>query len=329
MPIEDLSYSSLEHIRRKVRKLTSSPSTNQLTDADIDYYVNTFVLYSYPEDIKLFNLKKTIKFFTQPNIDTYSTNLLTDTDPLYNFKNRYSFTGEPAYVGGVRAIFTQDRSQFYRAYPFVNYSYTIGYGDGIIDSYSGVLPSIPILRNNVLFTSIDASNNGLTVIDDGAGNLTESTGIVGAINYITGVYSFAYSNPPAVQEEIKAKTVPYNPSIPTVICFFDNSFILRPVPDEVYAVSLEVYKRPDQLLDTGDMPELSQHWEYIAYGATKKIFEDRRDLDSKQEIMPAFEEQEQLIRSKSTMQLSEQRVSTIYEDKSFFGNPNFPFTGRF
>jgi hypothetical protein len=325
MPIEDLNYSSLAEIRKKVRTLTSSPSVNQLTDAKIDHYINTFVLYSFPEDIKLFNLKKTITFYTKPNIDTYETNLTDPNEPLYNFKNRYSFTGEPAYINGVRCLFTQDRSQFFRLYPFVNYAQTIGYGDSINTTFSGTLQNIPVLRGNVTLSSVDNNGDALQVWDDGEGVLNGDVTSPGTIDYVTGAYNFTFTLAPGAAEEVKSKTVPYNPSLPLVLLFFDAKFMLRPIPDDVYAVNLEVYARPSELLDATDMPELSQHWEYIAYGASKKIFEDRRDPESKAEIMDAFKELEEQVRTKSTMQLSEQRASTIYSDKKYFGYLNFPW----
>ena len=39
----------LQTIRTKVRRLTRSLSPAQLTDAQIDEYINTFVLYDFPE----------------------------------------------------------------------------------------------------------------------------------------------------------------------------------------------------------------------------------------------------------------------------------------
>ena len=43
-----MANATLGAIRNKVRLLTHSPSTAQLADADIDQYVNTFILYDFP-----------------------------------------------------------------------------------------------------------------------------------------------------------------------------------------------------------------------------------------------------------------------------------------
>jgi hypothetical protein len=79
------------------------------------------------------------------------------------------------------------------------------------------------------------------------------------------------------------------------------------------------------MLTNATMPELSQWWQYIAYGAAKKIFEDRMDMESVQLIMPEFKKQEALVNRRTIDQLSKERASTIYTEMSvsladFFNN---------
>jgi hypothetical protein len=45
---ENMADSTLGAIRTKVRRLTRSPNTAQITDNQIDEYVNTFILYDFP-----------------------------------------------------------------------------------------------------------------------------------------------------------------------------------------------------------------------------------------------------------------------------------------
>lgn len=63
---------TLNDIRLKVRRITKSTSQNQITDQQIDDYVNTFYIYDFPEHLRTFNLRQNLTFMTQPNIDTYS-----------------------------------------------------------------------------------------------------------------------------------------------------------------------------------------------------------------------------------------------------------------
>jgi len=97
--------------------------------------------------------------------------------------------------------------------------------------------------------------------------------------------------------------------------YFEDKFILRPIPDMAYKVELEAYLRPTELLTTASMPELSQWWQYIAYGAAKKVFEDRMDMESIQLIMPEFKNQERLINRKTIVQQSNERTATIFTEQ--------------
>ena len=106
------------------------------------------------------------------------------------------------------------------------------------------------------------------------------------------------------------------PTLPQTLFFYDGKFFLRPVPDQPYRVQMEVYKRPTELLQSGQNPELNEWWQYIAYGAAKKIFEDRMDLESVQMILPEYKKQEALILRRTIVQQTSQRTSTIYEQES-------------
>lgn len=324
-----MALATLENIRNKVRKLTRSPSVLQLTDDDLDNYVNTFILYDFPNHLHLFDLKTTFTFYTQPYIDTYATSN-NPTDPMYNFKNTTISTDQPAYCAGYRLMWSQSREQFYNIYPFVNMVQSIGQsGDGINMTFTGTLSAVPILRNNVTFTAKTALNTGVSVIDDGIGNLKDSTGIVGAINYVTGAYHFDFAVAPAAGQQIFSETVPYQPQRPFAMLFYDNAFVLRPVPDNVYPVSIEVYKRPTQLLLTTDIPEAEQWWQYIAYGAAKKVFEDRSDPDSVAAIMPEFSMQETLVLRRTIMNMNKERTSTIYTDQTSMGMNSNGFNANY
>ena len=88
MPVPPTS--TLQAIQTKVRRLTRKPSTAQISDTDLQNYINTFVVYDFPEQLRTFNLRKTFTFFTNPLQDVYITDsTLPQTNPLYNFQNIY------------------------------------------------------------------------------------------------------------------------------------------------------------------------------------------------------------------------------------------------
>lgn len=337
-----MATTSLSTIQQKVRLLTRSPSQNQLTDTQLNQYINTFVLYDFPEQIRLLNLRTTLSFYTSPYVDVYSTNTSNPSDPLYNFINKYISVHPPIYIAGFQAQFFEDREQFYGIYPFVNSIASIGTaGDGVTTQFSGVVNSqqailpnnvvqnIALLRNNVLFSSVDSNFNGLamkdTPISASIGNLSvpdaPPTSLVtqdpnNYINYITGQYVVTFTAPPGKGKPIYSQTVPQNLALPQALLFYDGKFVVRPVPDQPYKVNMEVYVQPAELLLTNQSPELNEWWQYIAYGAAKKVFEDRMDMDSVRLIMPEFKTQERLCLRRSIVQQTSQRTTTIYTENT-------------
>lgn len=313
---------TLTAIRTKVRKLTHTPSTAALPNATLDDYINTFVAYDMPDHLKLFDTSSTFSFYCQPYIDTYYTDTTHNpsTNVLYDFKNLYSSIDGPLYIGGYESYLSQSRTEFYRQYPLNNNIEQVGTGDGVTVAFSGTLSQVPILRNEVTFSSVDTSNNGLTLIDDDAGTLTDPVygTSSGTIDYITGTYTLNWATAPLSAQSIDSQTVPIVPSRPIMMLYYDNKFILRPVPDQPYKITFNAFKRPTALAD-GDNPQLQDWWQYIAYGAAKKIFEDRMDLESIQKIMPEFKEQECLVLRKTLVNQTKERTATIYSEQTSLG----------
>lgn len=339
---------TLQAIQTKVRRLTRSPSTSQLTDADLQNYINTFVVYDFPEHLRTFNLRTTYTFVCNSFQDIYPTDIESfvgvTTNPLYDFQNKYLTIHPPVYVAGYQAYFTQSRESFYGIYPFVTSIASIGpTGDGVTVTFTGnVQTTSPasagfagsvLLQNNVLFSAVDSNGNGLALqdvalTDPATGNLTTqgnlyvpgtqpSTPVTvvnpnNTINYVTGNFTITFSGAPAPGGTINSQTVQQIVSLPQAVCYYNNKFILRPVPDQPYSINFEAYIAPTFLMTTADVPQLKEWWQYIAYGAAKKIFEDRLDMDSVQLIMPEFKKQEALCLRRTIVQYTNERVETIY-----------------
>jgi hypothetical protein len=358
--------STLEAIKVKVRRLTRTPSMAQLTDPDLENYINTFVVYDFPEQLRTFNLRKTFTFWTNPFQDRYPTDIASFSgavnNPLYDFQNRYLTVHPPVYMAGFQSYFTQSREQFFNIYPKINSISSIGvYGDGTTSTFSGfvnanqaILPppstgftqNYVLLPNEVLFDSIDVSSSGLSLVDVpvvntatgntfaignlydpygpayAAAKITPPTAVLANnfINYETGQYKITFTNPPGAGEPINSQVVPQIVSLPQGMLYYNDTFYLRPVPDQPYQINFEVYASPVFLMADGSFPQLKEWWQYIAYGAAKKIFEDRMDMDSVGLIMPEFKTQERLCLRRTIVQNTNQRVATEYTEQTQFGN---------
>lgn len=322
MALPDQNLSTLDDIRIKVRRLTRSPSQTQLFDAQIDDYVNNFVLYDFPEFVNKF----TLTFYTQPNIDRYTTNTINALDPLYNFKNKFLGIDGPVFVDGEEMWLSLSRQNFLEAYPLEYRTESIATGDGVTIAYAGVFETSPALQEEVKILGVDAANAPMTYIDspqtDPASGYNTQVGSFfaqnfnvaapGAINYLTGVFNFTFPAAPANGSEVSVSYVSYEPSKPKSILFSNDYFTLRPIPDKAYKITLEAYFRPIELLAANSEPYLAEWWQYIAYGAAKKVFEDRMDMESIQMIAPEFNHQRLLVQRRQIIQQSINRVPTIY-----------------
>ena len=210
---------TLAAIRVKVRRLTLSPSTAQLSDVEIDEYVNTSVVYDFPETLRTFNLRTTFTFFTNPGQDVYptdiasfGTNAAALDNPLYNFQNKYLTIHPPVYCAGRQLLYTQSQQHFYGMYPRINALASIGtQGNGVTVAYTGVVNSLAqvvppgltqnyaLIQNNVLMSSVGVQGAGLALADvpviDAIGNPT----LIGNLYDVnSGAYAAAKATPPTV-----------------------------------------------------------------------------------------------------------------------------------
>jgi len=314
--MSDFTLSSLTQIRKKVRRLTRNPSVNQISNSEIDDYINNFVLYDFPALVMQDKLKTTFTFFTEPGIREYHSVIgpLNITKQFYHFNDYYINVIAPVYIAGNLGNFTQSKEEFYSMYSLSETEFTLGTGNGINTIFTGTLIAPPVVKYYVTVTS---KNNGsqLLLEDNGKGDLKGDTGGASTVDYNTGAISVQFNNPPDNGESVTVRYVPYVPGRPDTILYYNGSIFLGPVPDDSYRVELTVIKRPSELLNipiVTPMPELSQWWQYIAYGASIKILQDRGDQETVAKLEPEFYRQEILINRRTILQNSGRRASTIF-----------------
>ena len=211
----------------------------------------------------------------------------------------------------------------------------------------------------ILISANVGYRNTVNVTDDGAGNLFEiietnktnqteygwsyyrnyynASGVsptpVGTINYQTGEISNLFFS--QVIPEGTPITIAYNPkqlAMPLAIMFYQNQFTLAPVPDKGYTVELTAYRSPVKAALASDQtgnPELSEWWEILSVGASKKIFEDRLDSDGVIFIDKMLKERYDIIESRTYAQIGQQRIYTIYTDQSTYNYSNNGFGAGF
>jgi len=311
---------TLVKIRRKVRRLTATPSALQLPDSEIDEYIDTYYEQDMPAELKLWNLHETYTFYTSPNEDRYTlpVNSILGVNP-------------PVYIAGYQSFYTQSREQFFRLYPIDEYEEDLGSGDASAGPFSFTLSNTPVLRRSFYASALDSNDVTQTLVDipvtESTGNLVAdgtTTPAVGTINYDTGAVTMTFSDTIPASSTIRGSYLPYEPSRPTAMLFYDDYFLLRPVPDRAYKVVIEAYLKPTQLLDAdNDSPDLAQWWQLIAFGAALKVLEDRQDTETLATLIPRYDEQKQLALHRTILQQTPERTATIYTEQvtNLLGNP--------
>jgi len=371
MPTVPAPGNTLTNIQIKVRRLTRSPSEALLATSQLNEYINTFLVYDFPEHLRTFNNRTTFNFWCNPFQDEYPTNEESfgnssnpEQNPLYNFQNKYLTVHKPLYIAGFPSFYTQSQTEFFNIFPKRNSIQSIGVtGDGATTTFTGNLNALGIvpsptfgaqqatcyLKNNVLFESVDLNGNGVTLMDvpclDATtgnptvwGNLyspankpltaplitnyntlpTLPDGVIPTnfVNYVTGQFVITFDTAPKDGFAINSQTIFVQTGRPRYLLYYDNKFSLRPVPDQSYQINFEAYVRPTWLMENDSVPGLEEWWQYIAYGAAKKIFEDRLDMDSVALILPEYEKQEKLCLRRTLVQYANERVATIYTQQT-------------
>lgn len=352
---------NLAAIQNKVRRITGRPSQNQLSDNDLNQYINTFYIYDFPEHLHLEDLRVNYQFVTTANRPVYDlpTSLYLSSMP-------------PVYIGGYQSYMTQSRQNFFRINPNLNFLQQNLYtGTGSAANYTGqflintpIMPGfksnppgayaawsaandIPAsqLQWNVLVSALGAPdpNTGIppsiSLVDDGLGHLFSPTDTSinpansrGSINYITGalnINALGFTQAIPAGNAINVQYIPYVASRPQSVVFYQDQFILYPVPDQAYTVSFEAYQYPTTFLNTPttQTPEVLEWWQTIAIGASLLIFEDNGDLENYAKYRPLLDEKLRLVQRRTIVQQTSERTATIYTEQNQF--PQYPFGNLF
>ena len=351
---------TLSDIINKVRKLTGSGNSLQITDATIIDYINSFYLYDFPAEFRSLQLKNTFTINTIQNIDTYP----------FDF-DHYSTLEAPANVDKRIVPLYNTPWPFYSLFFNWQTRETFATGDGTAGAYTGTAQDTPIIRSynnnpmadtqtsstavfgtgtypptfaepniarvqNIIITANTAAGT-LNVTDDGDGNLIGDIAAgTNTIDYQTGSIDVTFSATIPSATDVTISYNPANPAIPQAILFWQNQITLRPVPDQGYLVEIVAYRRPSQaLLGSGDnidltgVPEILDWWETLAAGAAKKIYEDRQDMDGVAMMDKMLAERYSLNETRTYAALGKQKIDTIFSDQiSGLGGGGFGWGGN-
>jgi len=341
--------STLVAIKKKVRRLTASASVTALSEDDLEQYINTFYNNDFPYAIKLDQMRSVYTFYTEPYIDRYPLDVnynqgvrspvyvdgiqgyfCKDRQQFFNMWPRWPTKFDPINGDGVTTAFTFTIS----AVPFLRGEVTLGGVDvngnaiSVADDGNGNLllqvpnpqTTVPPYTDpiytaggpNVPIPGMHNQNNSNPGLNYQGTQTTGFTNAIGTVNYVTGAFSINFLTPPASGTQVTVRVSQYQTGRPYSLLFWNNYFLVRPIPKLIHKIEIETYLTPVQFMETTDNPILNQWWQYIAIGAAIKVLEDRQDMEGLQNLIPLFDRQEALVLERQGVEEINQRNSTIY-----------------
>lgn len=343
-----MTIGNLQDIIEKIRIVSASGNSDQVTDEKIIKYINSYYLYDLPNEFRNLKLKDVYTFNTIQNVDTYP----------FDF-DHWETIESPAYCGKIPIILFQDKASFYGYNWNSQQLNNFAIGDGTVGPYGFTLSNFPItasVNNNPIadtqlsstqvfpggypptFTentisriqniliSANTLNSSLHVTDDGAGGLIGDCLAGGTINYLTGVIAgltFTQAVPSG-----NNVTIQYLQSVqgqPYVMLFYQNQFVVRPVPDQAYTIEVTAYRRPSQALlgttsaespNLAGRPEQLDWWELIAFGVAKKLYQDRLDDMGVMQMQKYYDEKLSECNTRTYAQLGSRQSRTLFRDET-------------
>lgn len=152
------------------------------------------------------------------------------------------------------------------------------------------------------------SNDSTLRILSGDGN--------GTINNVTGAWTANFNAPPATTATIVSNYQAYVAERPRAVLFWNNQFTFRPIPDQVYPITLQGYitqvqftnpTDPNEELIPNESPLLTEWGLLIAYGASVEIFADRGDNQAYNEVYIIMKRYEAVALNRTIQQYESQR----------------------
>jgi len=243
-----------------------------------------------PKELKIFWGYTNYQFFTQEGISNYTAPANWQTfNPV-------------AYADGFPIEWYIDPDTFYQDWPQKDNKDNVATATGL-NSFTFGTTAYPILPGSLYVT------DGTQIAqDDGTGGFVNPNNnnavLAGSVNYSTGtVVGLAFASAPSVNATITASYQTYQANRPQGILFFPqtplldstqasldavNMFVLRPVPDAVYHITMQGIKVPNPFLNYQDVPFRPDLGPLIALGAALHRFKLFNQMDQYAQYEPEY-----------------------------------------
>ncbi len=269
-----MSTWTLAEIRQKVRQVTGRLSSDDLSNTQIDDYINKYYQFTFPAELKLESKLEILNLNTEANVQTY--------DLPAGFTNPVS----PGTMDELNLIWYQDPILFRRENVQNVTRQISGVGDGIITAFALTAQQFPIIAGTVIVT-----DDVEIFTDNGLGILTGNAGGSGTVVYATGAMNVTFAVAPLTGQNIIFSFKQFLAGRPIAVLWFDDQFTFAPIPNTTYRFKCQGYATVTPLVNSTDKPELEQWGPGIAYGAARDIHADAAEYDAYQNVTALYKEQ--------------------------------------
>jgi len=292
----------LADIRRKVRQVTGRLSPAELSNDQIDDYINRYYQYTFPAEVKLDRKETYYEFLTTPN------------QQLYAFPDStYTNVEPPCTMDNLTLLYYQSPDAFDQDNPEQVSRTTPWTGDGATVTFSTTVTGFPILPDSLVLTdNTETFEDTNTTYTTSNVTLTGDAGGTATINYSTGSVSVTFNSAPASGQNIYLSYILFNAGRPTAVLNYNNQFKFFPVPDTAYRFRIKAYQYVTALTASTDTPDLPQWGPCIAYGASRDIHADYGELDAYGEVTALYKEQVAYVLNRTNQNLLNTRAAPSF-----------------
>ena len=281
---------ALSEIREKVRQVTGRFSPQELTNEQLDEYINKYFQYTFPAEVKLERFHTFYELLTVANQQSYTLpSGYVNFEPLGKIDN-------------LQLLWYQDPDAFQENNPENVARQTIATGDGVTTSFTATAGNFPILPATAVVTDdTEVFQDTNTSFAGSPVTLTGSLGGTATLNYSTGALSVTFNTAPASGQNIYFSYVQFHAGRPTAVLLYNNVFKFFPVPDTAYRFKVKAYANTlvttaagttaTEFVNATDTPLLDEWGPAIAYGTSRDIHADKGEMDAYAEITALYKEQ--------------------------------------
>lgn len=297
-----MSTWTLADIRQKVRQVTGRFSSSEITNEQLDKYINQYYQYTFPSEVKIDAKLVYYEFTTSANQAYYD-------QPLTGYTNFLP----PATANNLSMFWYQDPAYFFESNPLQYTFLTQWTGDGITTNFTTTVTGFPI------FPGMTTVTDNLELFEDTNNNWTTSNVVVigslggnMVLNYNSGTVNVTFNTAPINGQNIYLNYVVFAPDRPQAILMYNNQFQLWPIPDQAYIIRMPAYQVVTPLLNATDIPGLPEWGPAIAYGSARDISADYGETDAYAEITALYKEQIAYVLKRTNQNLLSSRAGPSF-----------------